>query len=59
MKTLKNLAERQKVSKYYENDCLQNFIFLHISAVTAKYVKNSHIKARIYVIFLEIVLKQT
>ena len=33
------LAKHQKVSKYYENDCLQNFLFLLMILVTAKYLK--------------------
>ena len=37
----KNLVERQKVSKYYENDCLQNFILL-MSLLTDPICKNSH-----------------
>ena len=47
-----NLVKHQKVSKYYENDCLQNFIFPFMSLLTAKFVKSSHIWARIYFIFL-------
>ena len=35
-----NLEKHQKVSKYYENGCLQNFLSLFISLLTAKFVKN-------------------
>ena len=54
-----NLVKHQKVSKYYENDCLQNFILLFMPLLTTPVVNNSHIKARIYFIFLKAVLKQT
>ena len=40
-----NLLNHQKLSKYYEHDCL-------ISLLTALIVKNSHILAEIYLIFL-------
>ena len=53
-----NLVKHQKVSKHV-NDCLQNFVLLFMSWWTAKFVKNSHIYARIYFVFLNIVLKQT
>ena len=39
-------------------NCLQNFLLLFMSLLTAKFVKNSHIWARIYFIFLKNVLKQ-
>ena len=39
-------------------NCLQNFLLLFMSLLTAKSVKNSHIWARIYFIFLKNVLKQ-
>ena len=42
-----------KVPKYYEHDCLQNFILLFIPLLTAFVVKNSHILAGIYFIFLK------
>ena len=38
-----NLVKHQKVSKYYENDCLQNFLSLFMSLLTAKFVKSSGI----------------
>ena len=37
-----NLVKHQKVSKHYENDCVQNFLLLFISLLTALVVKNSH-----------------
>ena len=51
--------KNQKVSKYYENDCLQNVLLLFMSLLTIKFAKTSHIWARIYFIYLENVLKQT
>ena len=42
----------QNVSKYYEHSCLQNFLSLFMSLLTALIFKNSHILARIYFIFL-------
>ena len=47
-----NLVKYQKVSKSYAHDCLQNFLFLFVSLLTASVVKNSHILAVIYFIFL-------
>ena len=38
-----NLVKHPKVSKYYEADCLQNFILLFMFLLTAKLVKKSHI----------------
>ena len=37
------MVKNQKVSKYYETDCLQNFVLLFIFLLTIKFVKNSHI----------------
>ena len=48
-----NLVKQKKVSKYYENDCLQIFLLLFMSLLTAKFVK----KARIYFILLKKRLK--
>ena len=53
------LEKHQRVSKYFENDCLQNVLLRYMSLLIAKSVKNSHIQARIYSIFLKHVLKQT
>ena len=47
-----NLLNHQKVWKYYKHDCLQNFLLLFISLLTALTIKNSHIVAGIYFIFL-------
>ena len=33
------LAKHQKASKYYENDCVQNFLLLLMILVTAKYLR--------------------
>ena len=54
-----NLVKHQKVSKHCENDFLQSLFLLLMSLLTAPIVRNSHIYARIYLIFLENVLKQT
>ena len=54
-----HLLKHQRVSKYYHNECLQNVLSHFMSLFTAKLVKNSHTRAKIYFIFLENVLKQT
>ena len=54
----KNLVKHEKVSKYYENDCLQNFLSLFMSLLTAKFVRNSHTDARIYFFFLKNVVRK-
>ena len=56
---MENLVKHQKVSKYYENDYLQNVLSLFMFLLTAKFVKNSHIWGGIYFIILKNVLKQT
>ena len=38
----KNLIKDQRVSIYYENYCLQNFLLYFISLSTAKFVKKKH-----------------
>ena len=53
-----NLLKHQRVSKYYENDCLQNLLLHFMSLLTTRFVKNCHIWAGIYLIFLKKVLKQ-
>ena len=53
-----NLVKHEKVSKYYENDCLQNFLSLFMSLLTAKFVRNSHTDARIYFFFLKNVVRK-
>ena len=35
--------KHQKVSKYYKNDCLPNFLLLFMSLLIAKFVTKSHI----------------
>ena len=42
----------QKVSKYYENGYLQNFLLLFVSLLTAPIVKNSHIRLK-FTLFLK------
>ena len=54
-----SLIKHQEVSKYYENDSLKNFLLVFMSLIRTKFVRNSHIWAKIYFIFLENVLKQT
>ena len=53
------MVKYQKVSKLYDHDCLQNFLLLFMSFLTAFIGKNSHISAGIYFIFLKNVLYQT
>ena len=50
-------AQPSKVSKYYKDDCLQNFLLFFVAFLTASIVKNSH--AGIYFIFLKKVQDQT
>ena len=38
-----NFVKHQRVSEYYESDCLKNFLLHFMSLLTAKFVKNSHI----------------
>ena len=47
------LVQTPKVSKYYENDSLQNFLLPFMSLLTALIVKTSLILAGIYFIFLK------
>ena len=54
-----NLSKHQKVSRYYERGCPKNFLWLFMSLLTAPIDKNSHIQARIYIIFIKKFLKQT
>ena len=54
-----NLVKTQKVSKYHENDCLQIFDLLFMSLLKASIVKNRHISAISYFLFLKNGLKQT
>ena len=48
-----NLLKPQKVSKYYEHDCLRKFLLLFMSLLTALIVKSSHILAAISFKFLK------
>ena len=48
-----------ELKKKGSGDCLQNFLLLSMFLLTAKLVKNSHILAKIFFIFLNNVLKQT
>ena len=55
----RSLVKHQKLSKYYEKDCVENFLLLFKFLLTGEFVINSHIKARIYFVFLKIILTQT
>ena len=55
----KNSVKHLKVSKYFENDRLQNIILLFMSLLIAPIIKNSHFYTRIYFVFLKKVQKQT
>ena len=35
-----NLEKHQKVSKYYENDCLQTLLLLFMSSLRVKFVES-------------------
>ena len=48
-----NLVKHQKVSKYYDYDCLQNLFFLFMSLLIVPIVKSSHNLAEIYFNFLK------
>ena len=54
-----NFAKHQNLSKYYDQDCLKNFLLLFTSWLAASIVKNSPFLAEIYFIFLENVIHQT
>ena len=47
----KSLLKHQKVSKYYDHDCLQNFFLLLMPLLLAPIIKNRHILAYMYFIF--------
>ena len=49
---------KDKDSKYFKTDCLQDFILYYVSLLTVKFVKKSHVWTRICFIFLKNVLKQ-
>ena len=53
------LLNYQRVSKYFEHDCLQNFLFLFMPLLTTLIVRNNHILAGIYIILVKNVLDQT
>ena len=54
-----NLIKLRKFWKYYETDCLQNFLLLFMFLLAAKLVKNSHIYAKTVFTFAKSVLNQT
>ena len=43
----------QKVSKYYDHGCLQNFLLLSMSLLNAPIARKSHILVGIYFVFLK------
>ena len=49
---LDHMIKHQEVSKYYDHDCMQNFILLLMSLLTTSIVKISRILDGIYFIFL-------
>ena len=49
----KNLLKFQQVSKYFEPNCLQNFLLLFISLLTVLIVKNGHILAKVFFTILK------
>ena len=49
----KNLVRRQKVSKYYGQDCLKYFLLHFMSSLRAAIFENCHFAAEIYFIFLK------
>ena len=55
----KKSLKHKKVSRYYEHDCLQKYPFLFMYLLTVLILKNSHILAGIYFIFLYVVLHWT
>ena len=54
-----NLVKRQKVSKYYEIDCHENFLLLFMFLLTVPIAKNCYIWVEMHFIFLKSMLKQT
>ena len=48
-----NLVKHQNASKYNDHVCLQNFLLLFMSLLTAPIVKNNHTLAGIYIILLK------
>ena len=48
-----SLVKHLKVSKYYDHDCLQNFILLFMSLSTVQIVTNIHVFVVVYFIFLK------
>ena len=49
----KNLVNYQNVSKYFEHSCLEHFLSVFMSLLTALIVKNSHILPGIFLILLK------
>ena len=54
-----HLLWKEKLLKYYVHHCLQNFLLLSMSLLTASIVEKSNFLAEIYLIFLKNVLDQT
>ena len=48
-----NLVTHLKVSKYYDHECMENFLWLLMSLLIARIVKSSHILAGAHCIFQE------
>ena len=56
---MENLVKHRKIPKYYETDCLQNFLLRYMFLIITNFVKDNHIQARIWFIFLKNLLNQT
>ena len=51
--------EGVRMERQVSRECVQNFLLLFLSLLIAKFVKKSHIQARMYFSFLKNILKQT
>ena len=47
-----NLVKHQKVSNYYDQDCLKNFRLYFMSLIRSPIFENSHFPAEVFFIFL-------
>ena len=55
----RKFGKHRKVSNYYETDWLQIFLLIFMFLLRTNFVKNSHIKARIFFSFLKSMLNET
>ena len=56
---MENFLNHQNVSKYYEHNCLQDFLLIFRSLLTALIIKDNNILTGIYLIFLKNILQKT